>query len=112
MFFCFKQKTAYEMRISDWSSDVCSADLVGNRHPETVGAKLMIFADLAQRLADAGCPPPFGHQLRANCVPVTRSAGRMIDFAIAEGKCTVGDRLAGPGAAPAKLDVAHLLRIE
>src|SRR3546814_2638547 len=25
---CFKQKTAYEMRISDWSSDVCSADLV------------------------------------------------------------------------------------
>src|SRR3546814_3743107 len=25
--FCFKQKTAYEMRISDWSSDVCSFDL-------------------------------------------------------------------------------------
>src|SRR3546814_4829601 len=28
MFF-FKQKTAYEMRISDWSSDVCSSDLIG-----------------------------------------------------------------------------------
>src|SRR3546814_7829612 len=28
-FFFFKQKTAYEMRISDWSSDVCSSDLVG-----------------------------------------------------------------------------------
>src|SRR3546814_8051726 len=27
LFFFFKQKTAYEMRISDWSSDVCSADL-------------------------------------------------------------------------------------
>src|SRR3546814_658682 len=27
MFFLFKQKTAYEMRISDWSSDVCSSDL-------------------------------------------------------------------------------------
>src|SRR3546814_9118463 len=27
IFFCFKQKTAYEMRISDWSSDVCSSDL-------------------------------------------------------------------------------------
>src|SRR3546814_7080313 len=26
-FFVFKQKTAYEMRISDWSSDVCSSDL-------------------------------------------------------------------------------------
>src|SRR3546814_6831655 len=31
MFFFFKQKTAYEMRISDWSSDVCSSDLSGGR---------------------------------------------------------------------------------
>src|SRR3546814_15101145 len=30
LFFVFKQKTAYEMRISDWSSDVCSSDLGGN----------------------------------------------------------------------------------
>src|SRR3546814_8697717 len=31
LFFCFfKQKTAYEMRISDWSSDVCSSDLSGS----------------------------------------------------------------------------------
>src|SRR3546814_5772093 len=29
--FFFKQKTAYEMRISDWSSDVCSSDLIGDR---------------------------------------------------------------------------------
>src|SRR3546814_4091540 len=28
VFFCFKQKTAYERRISDWSSDVCSSDLL------------------------------------------------------------------------------------
>src|SRR3546814_3123092 len=28
VFFFFKQKTAYEMRISDWSSDVCSSDLL------------------------------------------------------------------------------------
>src|SRR3546814_7080751 len=28
-FFFFKQKTAYEVRISDWSSDVCSSDLFG-----------------------------------------------------------------------------------
>src|SRR3546814_1884209 len=41
MFFFFKQKTAYEMRISDWSSDVCSSDLdargvaasLGHVHP-------------------------------------------------------------------------------
>src|SRR3546814_2246809 len=31
MFFFFKQKTAYEMRISDWSSDVCSSDLDPDR---------------------------------------------------------------------------------
>src|SRR3546814_10895525 len=31
VFFFFKQKTAYEMRISDWSSDVCSSDLVDNQ---------------------------------------------------------------------------------
>src|SRR3546814_4747749 len=29
VFFFFKQKTAYELRISDWSSDVCSSDLMG-----------------------------------------------------------------------------------
>src|SRR3546814_2814632 len=31
-FFFFKQKTAYEMRISDWSSDVCSSDLRSKPH--------------------------------------------------------------------------------
>src|SRR3546814_3209243 len=31
VFFFFKQKTAYEMRISDWSSDVCSSDLEDRR---------------------------------------------------------------------------------
>src|SRR3546814_19323685 len=33
LFFFVKQKTAYEMRISDWSSDVCSSDLPG-RHAD------------------------------------------------------------------------------
>src|SRR3546814_12329663 len=33
-FFFFKQKTAYEMRISDWSSDVCSSDLRLAQHGE------------------------------------------------------------------------------
>src|SRR3546814_495703 len=44
-FFFFKQKTAYEVRISDWSSDVCSSDLVGNQSPP--------FQDLNLFLADA-----------------------------------------------------------
>src|SRR3546814_7221054 len=37
MFFFFKQKTAYEMRISDWSSDVCSSDLGLEHHVEIRG---------------------------------------------------------------------------
>src|SRR3546814_5806134 len=39
VFFFFKQKTAYEMRISDWSSDVCSSDLPrsGRRKPAGPG---------------------------------------------------------------------------
>src|SRR3546814_2642406 len=39
VFFFFKQKTAYEMRISDWSSDVCSSDLtrgLRERFPDRV----------------------------------------------------------------------------
>src|SRR3546814_14933716 len=39
LFFFFKQKTAYEMRISDWSSDVCSSDLA--RREPAVGAEAL-----------------------------------------------------------------------
>src|SRR3546814_19045411 len=41
-FFFFKQKTAYEVRISDWSSDVCSSDL--NTHVKTRNATCMALA--------------------------------------------------------------------
>src|SRR3546814_3184584 len=37
IFFFFKQKTAYEMRISDWSSDVCSSDLAFVRAAQQAG---------------------------------------------------------------------------
>src|SRR3546814_1858444 len=40
VFFFFKQKTAYEMRISDWSSDVCSSDLFAQ-----------LYADLAEQIS-------------------------------------------------------------
>src|SRR3546814_20592060 len=40
-FFFFKQKTAYEMRISDWSSDVCSSDLI------TVGGETSRYKESA-----------------------------------------------------------------
>src|SRR3546814_9983499 len=38
--FLFKQKTAYEMRISDWSSDVCSSDLDGDRLLKAVAQRI------------------------------------------------------------------------
>src|SRR3546814_19358831 len=38
-FFFFKQKTAYEMRISDWSSDVCSSDLTMMDFSGSAGAR-------------------------------------------------------------------------
>src|SRR3546814_2969907 len=39
LFFFFKQKTAYEMRISDWSSDVCSSDLLATADPLDPGVR-------------------------------------------------------------------------
>src|SRR3546814_3193194 len=35
-FFFFKQKTAYELRISDWSSDVCSSDLFASYYEKVI----------------------------------------------------------------------------
>src|SRR3546814_4662994 len=43
IFFFFKQKTAYEMRISDWSSDVCSSDLLKGL-PITNAPHRLLFA--------------------------------------------------------------------
>src|SRR3546814_2149678 len=40
MFFVFKQKTAYEMRISDWSSDVCSSDLTAQLSGSTTATNI------------------------------------------------------------------------
>src|SRR3546814_4426034 len=42
VFFFFKQKTAYELRISDWSSDVCSSDLELVEHDEAAGGNRQV----------------------------------------------------------------------
>src|SRR3546814_18887186 len=52
-FFFFKQKTAYEMRISDWSSDVCSSDLSEARNLRDTRP-----ARAASRLITAAASPP------------------------------------------------------
>src|SRR3546814_1137925 len=59
--FFFKQKTAYEMRISDWSSDVCSSDLAGgilvtqNGVPAVQGSEVTnSYRRLGESFADVG----------------------------------------------------------
>src|SRR3546814_7293673 len=49
-FFFFKQKTAYEMRISDWSSDVCSSDLACAARPRRMPS---LFGRFSARRAPA-----------------------------------------------------------
>src|SRR3546814_1572243 len=46
-FFFFKQKTAYEMRISDWSSDVCSSDLRLKRIEQALEKQILTPRDRA-----------------------------------------------------------------
>src|SRR3546814_1368654 len=77
VFFFFKQKTAYEMRISDWSSDVCSSDL-----PRLVGADADQRQDArADDRADAECdevrPAQRPHQ-RLLPLPPFRSEERRV----------------------------------
>src|SRR3546814_6599214 len=59
-FVCFKQKTAYEMRISDWTSDVCSSDLcvlsfpmgyTVTQHTTTADARLITDKEVAHLLS-------------------------------------------------------------
>src|SRR3546814_10688954 len=100
-FFFFKQKTAYEMRISDWSSDVCSSDLlavpllvyvvgVSSTHAAIGTAAVAVAANAATSLA--------GHarasMVKWPCAIVFAAAG-MIGAAIGAeiGKAVDGSRL-------------------
>src|SRR3546814_9902301 len=47
LFFFFKQKTAYEMRISDWSSDVCSSDLSFEKRLGTTEGDILLYGTLS-----------------------------------------------------------------
>src|SRR3546814_8072609 len=71
-FFFFKQKTAYEMRISDWSSDVCSSDLV---HPAGTGLVLrQVRLDRCPRIIrqpeQRHAMPPIIHAERESGKPI------------------------------------------
>src|SRR3546814_8785585 len=66
IFFFFKQKTAYELRISDWSSDVCSSDLLVD--------PLFGGGEIAQCLADSGAG--FGDEHLGAVLAITRGEDR------------------------------------
>src|SRR3546814_5216464 len=72
-FFFFKQKTAYEMRISDWSSDVCSSDLVGypSGDAETRIMRLVRAQELAARSAN---PAPLPSRISQASIFAARRA--------------------------------------
>src|SRR3546814_2543152 len=56
VFFFFKQKTAYEMRSSDWSSDVCSSDLISMINFRSIHAHGFIRVGACTPIATVGCP--------------------------------------------------------
>src|SRR3546814_5164567 len=78
--FFFKQKTAYEMRISDWSSDVCSSDLPNP--PVMIWNRSVIFTDAHIRRATA-CRSwmPYGGRTRIRphqTIPFDESTARSL----------------------------------
>src|SRR3546814_1565037 len=79
-FFFFKQKTAYEMRISDWSSDVCSSDLRRDRRGDGRGR----VGDEAGRLG--------GGDMFQNDLQRRKIAYQLGERALDEHRLTVEDR--------------------
>src|SRR3546814_6715677 len=66
-FLFFKQKTAYEMRISDWSSDVCSSDLAILRTSSRMAFAIRRAADLFAMADPGAAPHPAAATLCRSC---------------------------------------------
>src|SRR3546814_2533732 len=81
-FFCFKQKTAYEMRISDWSSDVCSSDLPADRDRLSIrfGATQVASGGLAVEGYDEA---PVAAHLKGQDIAIG------VDLGLGDGRTTV-----------------------
>src|SRR3546814_18941147 len=83
LFFFFKQKTAYEMRISDWSSDVCSSDLLQPRFDHQVdmaaGEQSVIITVAAEDHALVRCLRRERHEMLTVMIGKILRAGRRED---------------------------------
>src|SRR3546814_4549125 len=86
--FFFKQKTAYEMRISDWSPDVCSSDLFARSGRNRVPAIFGMIADGIFAGAGGYRQDTLGHRIAGG----RRGAGRPDDI----GKPEAFNDIAGP----------------
>src|SRR3546814_13528948 len=79
VFFFFKQKTAYEMRISDWSSDVCSSDLTEGRldleqRQAPLPGEILCRVDRhAAAKADDGFDPRLSREIRQKHILIHRA---------------------------------------
>src|SRR3546814_2623102 len=92
MFFLFKQKTAYEMRISDWSSDVCSSDLRrGVDQVEQAREAVAQIEAAAAAMTDVEDAPQLGVDLlqvvEIGVLPVQRMAGGRVEAEIGRASC-------------------------
>src|SRR3546814_3119158 len=114
-FFFFKQKTAYEMRISDWSSDVCSSDLqvsvtlngIGGQRmfdftSENVGKPMAVV--YVERVPDVTIGPD-GKEVRT-----TRTSEQVISVATIQGVFGKEFQTTGLESAKEAADLALLLR--
>src|SRR3546814_4299721 len=78
-FFFFKQKTAYEVRISDWSSDVCSSDLTTRSDLARVtGLTPPTIVNITKRLIDLGLVKPAGRLQGKRGQPAMRTEERRV----------------------------------
>src|SRR3546814_3189356 len=77
-FFFFKQKTAYELRISDWSSDVCSSDLLAFVFAAAWFVTTAMAVHLPSLLRDAGATPAAAVAAASLVGPAQRSEERRV----------------------------------
>src|SRR3546814_2517808 len=75
-FFFFKQKTAYEMRISDWSSDVCSSDLQLKVPRRTPAIDCRAIGTGRPARSSAASAQPAGAGLRGHAMGCIAEIGR------------------------------------
>src|SRR3546814_7309432 len=76
VFFFFKQKTAYEMRISDWSSDVCSSDLMATHAVPATDQRPAGDDPADERQQHLGIARPVGQRCGPEAPPMAAMVGR------------------------------------